>query len=459
MQTDLHNRLSQVPAEPSLATRVNSLWVGFAGLLLLMAFSTLDAARSIQNLETESMQLRQQSRARDLLLDRLRSDLEQSGTLARDYLIEPDRHKAAQGRREMEAMRQRSDQTLNSYSVLLVSGEASSFAALSAEARDYWHSLDPILGWEPEEREQKMDDYLQDVVLPRRGEAVELAQHVIEINAADLNKDEARIQTVQRGFRQRILLVSGLALGFGLLLAIFSVRRIRRLELEAEARYIEAKEARLEMKRLADRLVIAQEEERRSISRELHDEIGQSMSAMLMDLGSVEAAMPEGNGQKQRLTNARVLAESSVRSIRDIALLLRPSMLDDLGLVPALNWQAREITRRTGLKVKLVAKEIAEDLPDQLRTCVFRIVQEALQNCVKHARASQVQVSVHQDEQGLSLSIDDDGLGFDVTREKGLGLLGIEERVAVLGGRFQLKSKKGAGTSLLISLPLVAKRT
>ena len=459
MQTDLHNRLSQVPAEPSLATRVNSLWVGFAGLLLLMAVSTLDAARSIQNLETESMQLRQQSRARDLLLDRLRSDLEQSGTLARDYLIEPDRHKAAQGRREMEAMRQRSDQTLNSYSVLLVSGEASSFAALSAEARDYWHSLDPILGWEPEEREQKMDDYLQDVVLPRRGEAVELAQHVIEINAADLNKDEARIQTVQRGFRQRILLVSGLALGFGLLLAIFSVRRIRRLELEAEARYIEAKEARLEMKRLADRLVIAQEEERRSISRELHDEIGQSMSAMLMDLGSVEAAMPEGNGQKQRLTNARVLAESSVRSIRDIALLLRPSMLDDLGLVPALNWQAREITRRTGLKVKLVAKEIAEDLPDQLRTCVFRIVQEALQNCVKHARASQVQVSVHQDEQGLSLSIDDDGLGFDVTREKGLGLLGIEERVAVLGGRFQLKSKKGAGTSLLISLPLVAKRT
>jgi signal transduction histidine kinase len=283
---------------------------------------------------------------------------------------------------------------------------------------------------------------------------VRLAQQVAYLNGRDLDQAEQRLQLVQSGFRRRIVLVSVVAIVIGLLVAIVSVRRIRRLEIEADARYREAEETRREMKRLADRLVVTQEEERRTISRELHDEVGQSMSAMLVDLGGVESALPEGSPNRQRLRTARELAETSVRSIRDIALLLRPSMLDDLGLIPALNWQAREVNRRTGLKVKMSADEISDDMPEAHRTCVYRVVQEALQNCVKHSKATQVKVEVTRQGDRLSVSVQDNGVGFNPSQEKGTGLLGMEERVKVLGGKFRIDSQAGKGTLLSIDLPL-----
>jgi len=142
--------------------------------------------------------------------------------------------------------------------------------------------------------------------------------------------------------------------------------------------------------------------------------------------------------------------------IRNMALLLRPSMLDDLGLVPALRWQAREVTRRTNLRVKLVADEISDDLLDSHRTCVYRVVQEALNNCVKHSQATQVRVTVRQDPDGLTVSVQDDGIGFDPHQEKGLGLLGMQERVERLGGLFRIESEPGQGSILSIRLPLSA---
>jgi signal transduction histidine kinase len=148
------------------------------------------------------------------------------------------------------------------------------------------------------------------------------------------------------------------------------------------------------------------------------------------------------------------MAEASVGMVRNMALLLRPSMLDDLGLVAALRWQAREVTRRSGLNVKMVADEIAEDLPDSHRTCLYRVVQEALNNCVKHSRATQVRVVVHRDRDGLSVTVQDDGIGFEPSREKGLGLLGMEERVERLGGLFSIESTPGNGTVLSIHFPL-----
>jgi signal transduction histidine kinase len=150
------------------------------------------------------------------------------------------------------------------------------------------------------------------------------------------------------------------------------------------------------------------------------------------------------------------MAEESVGSVRNMALLLRPSMLDDLGLVPALKWQAREVARLTGLKVKIVADEIAEDLQDAHRTCVYRVVQEALNNCAKHSQATLVRVIVSQDRDGLSASVQDDGIGFDPSQEKGMGLLGMEERVERLGGRFHIESRPGHGAVLSIRIPLPA---
>jgi signal transduction histidine kinase len=127
-------------------------------------------------------------------------------------------------------------------------------------------------------------------------------------------------------------------------------------------------------------------------------------------------------------------------------------MLDDLGLVPALEWQARETSRSSGMRVSIAADRFPEDLPDEYKTSIYRIVQEALYNSVRHAHAENVRIQLQYTPDHLSLSIQDDGRGFP-PRNRGLGLLGIEERVRRLGGTFSIDSEEGTGTLLFIDLP------
>ena len=137
-----------------------------------------------------------------------------------------------------------------------------------------------------------------------------------------------------------------------------------------------------------------------------------------------------------------------------MALLLRPSMLDDLGLVPALKWQAREVARRTGMKVRVDAEDVSDDLPDQYRTCIYRVVQEALHNATRHSKATHIRVTVRREPAGVYAEIQDDGAGFPSRQEKGMGILGMEERVRHLGGEFHVESEPGHGASVSIRLPL-----
>ena len=139
-----------------------------------------------------------------------------------------------------------------------------------------------------------------------------------------------------------------------------------------------------------------------------------------------------------------------------MALLLRPSMLDDLGLVPALRWQAREMSKRTSMDVTVTTDSVPDDLSDDYKTCIYRVVQEALHNCSRHSDATTVRVSVQQKPGTLNFSIQDDGRGFDVAQSKGLGLIGIEERVARLGGRVQIRSAASGGATLSVELPFDA---
>jgi signal transduction histidine kinase len=129
-------------------------------------------------------------------------------------------------------------------------------------------------------------------------------------------------------------------------------------------------------------------------------------------------------------------------------------MLDDLGLVPALQWQAREVSKRTSVRVKVAAEGISEDLPEEHKTCIYRIVQEALHNCMQHSGASIVRVTVQQESSRILLAIQDDGKGFDAQQERGMGLLGMQERVSHLGGTFSVESLPGNGAIVCIVLPL-----
>jgi signal transduction histidine kinase len=148
------------------------------------------------------------------------------------------------------------------------------------------------------------------------------------------------------------------------------------------------------------------------------------------------------------------MAERTVNEVRDLALLLRPSMLDDFGLVPALNWHAREMTKRTGLNVVVSADEAADNLPEEHKTCIYRMVQEALNNAARHANARTVEVAVRRESERVLFTVQDDGAGFDTRFVRGLGLLGMEERVRRLGGLLRIESQPGRGTLVSAELPL-----
>jgi signal transduction histidine kinase len=331
---------------------------------------------------------------------------------------------------------------------------------LQQELRDYWRILDPTLGWSPEQRRERGYSFWRTEVYPRRTTMLGIADEIAAFNEQQLNAGNQQVGDLFAQFRLRLGITLAVTLGLGLGLAAFSVSRILRLESEAALRYAEIAKAREELKELSARLVEAQENERRAISRELHDEVGQSLSALLVELGNLSAALSGGMMGELRghVEVIRKLAEGSVEVVRNMALLLRPSMLDDFGLVPALQWQAREVSKRTGMRVDLAADHVADDLPEEHKTCVYRVVQEALNNCSKHAAAKMVRVTVHQESSNLLLTIQDDGHGFDARNARGLGLLGMEERVTHLGGSFQVDSESGHGTLLTVGLPLKASR-
>jgi signal transduction histidine kinase len=297
--------------------------------------------------------------------------------------------------------------------------------------------------------------FLRDEVYPRRQNMLAIADRIAAINEQQLSAGNDQVVDLLGRFQIRLAITLFAAVAFGLGMAAFSIRRILRLETRAHNRYQEAAAARSQLKDLSARLLQAQETERRALSRELHDEVGQSLSAVLIELRNLSTglALPSEQQSQNQVETIRGLVEGTIRVVRNMALLLRPSMLDDLGLVPALKWQAREVSKRTSMDVS-VAADLPDDLPDDFKTCIYRVVQEALHNCASHARAKSVRIRVQQEPGRLNLSVQDDGQGFDSQHVKGLGLLGIQERVAQLGGKCMVHSEPGTGTILTVELPL-----
>lgn len=427
----------------------NLLLAGFGGILALMLFAGVDAARMVGAVHSRDQLIRRDYQARNRLLNQIRSDLYLSGTYVRDYLLEPNVKDADLHRVELETTRRDMDEALMQYQAILRAAESRPFSGLRQELSGYWRVLDPVFRWTPEQRKTDGYEFLRDEVFPRRMAMLDVADQIAAINEASLLAGEESVEGLFSEFRRRLLITLLVTMGLGIALAAFSTQRILRLERENDERSAE-------FQALSAALVAAQEDERRSISRELHDEVSQSLSAVLVELGNLAATFPGAVDQstRQHVETIRALVGSSVDSVRNIALLLRPSMLDDLGLVPALEWQARETSRRTGLSVNVIAEGVSEQLPETHKTCVYRVAQEALHNCARHSGARKVKVSVIQEDGVLRLSVKDDGRGFDAARAKGLGLLGMEERVARLNGEFKIQTAPGEGTTIGVILPI-----
>jgi signal transduction histidine kinase len=203
------------------------------------------------------------------------------------------------------------------------------------------------------------------------------------------------------------------------------------------------------------RVVAAQELERRRLARELHDETGQALTSILLGLKAVEEAPDED--RRQAAAELRELVVTTLQDVRRLAVELRPKALDDFGLVPALERLAETFSEQTGIELQLEA-QLGERLSPEIETALYRIVQEALTNVVKHASARRVSILLMRKHASVSAVIEDDGLGFEPSeaREDGLGLTGMRERLDLIDGRFEIESRPGSGTTIVAEVPCEA---
>jgi len=437
-----------------LSTRF-ALMAGFGGLLAIMAVAGIYGIGVLQKIRRSDNQIRRLFLLQNHALNDIRSQLYLSGTYIRDYLLEPEPARAETYRASLEEVHRQMDAALESFGHQLEPDQTQYYTELSAGLSRYWQILAPTFQWDTDQRRRQGYVFLRDEIFPRRAAMLAIADRIGYINEQQLNAGNHRVDSLLSEFQSQMAIILLATFLLGSAMALFSTWKILRLEAQAHGQYHEVVEARRELRDLSARLVHAQENERRVLSRELHDEVGQALSAVLVELRNLtaEAAVQNDEQSRDHVETVKNLVENSVRVVRNMALLLRPSMLDDLGLVPALQWQAREVSKRTSMDVSVATELASENLSDEYKTCIYRVVQEALHNCSRHARATKVRIRVQQESNQLSLSIQDDGQGFDVGQTKGLGLLGIEERVAMLGGKCKIHSAPGSGTIVAIELP------
>ena len=215
-----------------------------------------------------------------------------------------------------------------------------------------------------------------------------------------------------------------------------------------------------ELRSLSHRVLLTQEEERKRISRELHDLIAQTLTGINVHLATLKMeAAQNTKGLTKRIARTQKLVEKSVDKVHRFARELRPAVLDDLGLIPALHSFMKSFTEETGIRVSLTAFAGVEELSNAKRTVLYRVAQEALTNVARHAQAGQAAVRIEQLPNAVRMQIEDDGRAFDVERllhsrkNKRMGLLGMRERVEMVGGKFTVKSKPGKGTTIAAQIP------
>jgi signal transduction histidine kinase len=327
---------------------------------------------------------------------------------------------------------------------------------LAREVDEYWASVLPIITLPPARRATDVRRIINERIIPRRANVVRIVAHVQSINRAHLQEQRRREADVYRRSRNRFLWSGGLALVSSVGVGAFVSRRVSRLEGRLRAELAANAENTAHLHRLSARLVRAQEDERRLIARELHDEVGQALTAVKLQLAL--AGRSALDARDAAIEEARAIADAALQSARQLSRLLHPPMLEDAGLPTTLDWYLKGFADRTGIPAEFLHSGMDDRPTPEVETCLFRIVQEATTNIARHAGATSCRVYLQRLPASVLLTVEDNGAGFDreAARRKvpeGLGLLGIEERVTDARGTFRIESSPGRGARLTVELP------
>ena len=444
------------PTPPSSKLRWLFLCVSVF-LLALLLVSRILAVRFLSEMRTQEMGAARALADRTRALSALGLSIQSYDQAVRQFVAQTAADRDAEARRRLDRLTLEIDADFDRYPSVRDSEEEAllnGMRGVFSQQRTFYIT---ILAAKPAERKRQAENMPAARLAPVQKQILDWTGKLQEWNSERLQHADRGLVTQFANLQGSLSRALAIGFGSGLLLVLGSMAYIVRLDRQTRSRYLELARSQHALQQLSARLVDAQETERRSISRELHDEVGQSLGALLVDIGRLSTTLSGDRPEvKAQLANLKSVAERTFQNVRNIALLLRPSMLDDLGLAAALEWQGREVSRRSDIEVSVESESVPEDLPDEYKIYIYRLVQEALNNAVRHSGARNAKVVVRRLAKSIAVRVTDDGHGFDPGRSRGMGILGMEERVKRLGGTLRLESQPGKGAAIMADLPIPA---
>lgn len=451
---------------PSGSTIRTVVVLGFMVIFGLWFLSTYALVQRVSEAERESAGITARFTVGEELLFTMRAQVLLSSVYVRDAALDTRPDAASFYRDQLQAARASVDQAVERYLPNVDSSiEREHWTRFEADLQDYWSSLAPVLRGEMIGASTDVYVFLRREVIPKRDSIVRIAEDLRVLNQDALAEQQAAVARLHQALRQRLWWTSGIAVACALAIALFAARYAGRLEWQLREQHLQERNHKRELQRLSGELVHAQENERRTIGRDLHDEIGQALMTIKLDLGAIERSGQVSGATADALAEARSTTDHAIQSVRDLTQLLHPAVLDQFGLAVTLEAYVRSFSQRTGIETALVQDRMEGRIASELEIAVYRVVQEALTNVSKHAQATSCRVYLHRLPYSLLVTVEDDGTGFDRARldgkneRPGVGLVGVRERVSRLGGTFRLDTNVGKGTRLTIELPIAPGQT
>ena len=432
------------------------LLAGFSLILVLWVASGLDVFRRLNEVERRAAAVSARLMHAEDLLSTVQAHVLLGSVYLRDGLLDtPDT--AGQYRRQLQVTRATIEAALAEYaSMSETSGERETLDQLAKEIDEYWEALLPLVSWDSSRRAIEARQILRERIIPRREVIIRISERIRALNRAATEAQQAQIARLYSLVRRRVWELGLEVLLIAAFVAVIATRHAGRLE----RRILHNTRS---LHRLSAKLVRAQEDERRTIARELHDEVGQELTGVKVELSLAERALQAGSVVPNPLGEARAMTEHALQTVRNLSQLLHPPMLDDLGLVATLDWFVAGFSRRTGIATEFQHDEADARLVPELEMCLYRIVQEATTNIARHAEARTCRLCLEIGSSRVRLLVEDDGRGFDpeeilgAAGRGGLGLLGMRERVAGFDGVLEIDSERGKGTRVVVELPAIGR--
>jgi signal transduction histidine kinase len=436
-----------------------SVFLGFGLILGLWMFAWFELSVRIADAEGRASAINTRYIAAQDALSNVRTQVLTGSVALRDALLDPDPRKVGDYRTQLEAIYKSIDAVLASYVQVSESpAERGELARLREEVDSFRDTVLDVLGTDSSRWRAEAGTLLSLRVTPKRDIVISISERVQALNRAAYVQRQNELADVYRSVQRELWQVLGLALAIGVAVAVLAVLHAGRLERRIHRQMAKDFELTRDLQRLSDKLVTAQEHERRQIARELHDEIGQALTAIKVELAYAQNSIDNATGAANLLKDARSITDGALHQVRDLSYLLHPAALDELGLVAAVDSYMQRFGKRHGIDAKLVCRDMQERLSDEIETAAYRIIQEALTNVARHSQASTCRVTLAQTTDTLKITVEDNGTGFDASSRpssegSGLGLIGIRERAFHLHGRALVESARGHGTRLIIEIP------